>query len=83
LPASAASPERRAAYVEAVRRANPTLDPAGAFVAQADDAAYVAALAIQKAGRADRAAIRVALRQVANAPGEVVGPGEWAKRWQP
>jgi branched-chain amino acid transport system substrate-binding protein len=78
-PGSAASPERRAAYVEAFRRANPTLDPAGAFVAQAYDAAYVAALAIQKAGRADRAAIRTALRQVANPPGEVVGPGEWAK----
>jgi branched-chain amino acid transport system substrate-binding protein len=78
-PGSAASPERRAAYVEAFRRANPTLDPASAFVAQAYDATYVAALAIQKAGRADRAAIRAALRQVANAPGEVVGPGEWAK----
>ena len=55
------------------------MDPAGAFVAQAYDAAYVAALAIQKAGRADRAAIRAALREVANPPGEVVGPGEWAK----
>jgi branched-chain amino acid transport system substrate-binding protein len=78
-PGSAASPERRAAYVEAFRRANPTLDPAGAFVAQAYDAVYVAALAIQKAGRAERAAIRAALREVANPPGEVVGPGEWAK----
>lgn len=78
-PGTAAAPERRAAYEAAFRRANPAMDPAGAFVAQAYDAAYVAALAIQKAGRADRAAIRAALREVANPPGEAVGPGEWAK----
>ncbi|MFQ3622646.1 MAG: ABC transporter substrate-binding protein [Acetobacteraceae bacterium] len=81
-PGSAATPERRAAYEAAFRRANPNLDPAAAFVAQAYDAVYVAALAIQRAGRADRAAIRAALREVANPPGEVVGPGEWARARQ-
>ncbi len=37
------------------------------------------ALAIEKAGSTDRTAIKDALRFVANAPGEIVGPGEWAK----
>ena len=55
------------------------MDPAGAFVAQSYDATYVAALAIQKAGQAEKAAIKAALRDVSAAPGEVIGPGEWAK----
>ncbi len=78
-PGSAATPERRAAYEAAFRRANAAMDPGAAFVAQAYDAAYLFALAIQAAGSADRAAIRGALRNVANAPGEVVGPGEFAR----
>jgi branched-chain amino acid transport system substrate-binding protein len=78
-PGTAASPERRAAYEAAFRRANPQMDPGAAFVAQGYDAAYVIALAIQAANSADRAAIRGALRTVANAPGEVVGPGEFAR----
>jgi branched-chain amino acid transport system substrate-binding protein len=78
-PGTAASPERRAAYEAAFRRANPTMDPGAAFVAQAYDAAYVIALAIQAAGNAQRGAIAGALRTVANAPGEVVGPGEFAR----
>lgn len=78
-PGTAASPERRAAYEAAFRRANPQMDPGAAFVAQGYDAAYVIALAIQAANSADRAAIRGALRTVANAPGEIVGPGEFAR----
>jgi branched-chain amino acid transport system substrate-binding protein len=78
-PGTAASPERRAAYEAAFRRANPQLDPGAAFVAQGYDAAYVIALAIQAANSAERAAIRGALRSVANAPGEIVGPGEFAR----
>ncbi|WP_135465895.1 ABC transporter substrate-binding protein [Crenalkalicoccus roseus] len=78
-PGTAAAPEQRRKYEEAFRRANPNLDPGAAFVAQAYDAAYVIALAIQRAGAPDRAAIRGALREVANAPGEVVGPGEFAR----
>jgi branched-chain amino acid transport system substrate-binding protein len=81
-PGTAAAPERRAAYEAAFRRANPNLDPGAAFVAQAYDAAYVIALAIQAAGSADRAAIRQNLRTVANAPGEIVGPGEFARARQ-
>lgn len=81
-PGSAASPERRSAYEAAYRRANANLDPGAAFVAQAYDAAYVIALAIQAAGNADRAAIRGALRGAASAPGEVVGPGEFARARQ-
>jgi branched-chain amino acid transport system substrate-binding protein len=43
------------------------------------DAAMIMALAIEKAGTADGTAIRDALREVANAPGEIVGPGDFAK----
>lgn len=49
------------------------------FVDQTYDATMLLALAIEKAGSTDRTAIRDALRSVSNAPGEVVGPGEWAK----
>ncbi|KZK94467.1 MULTISPECIES: ABC transporter substrate-binding protein [unclassified Pseudovibrio] len=49
------------------------------FVDQAYDATMLIALAIQQAGSTDRAAVKNALRSVANAPGEIVGPGEWAK----
>lgn len=78
-PGTAAAPEQRRRYEEAFRRANPSMDPAGAFVAQSYDATYVAALAIQRSGRAEKAAIRAALREVSAPPGEIVGPGEWAK----
>jgi branched-chain amino acid transport system substrate-binding protein len=37
------------------------------------------ALAIEKAGVADRSKISAALREVASAPGEIIRPGEWAK----
>ena len=39
----------------------------------------ILALAAEKAGSTDRAAIAGAIRDVANAPGEVILPGEWAK----
>ncbi|MDP6342416.1 MAG: ABC transporter substrate-binding protein, partial [Alphaproteobacteria bacterium] len=50
-----------------------------AFTAQSYDATMLIALAIQKAGSTDRTKVRDSLRAVANAPGEVVGPGDWAK----
>ena len=50
-----------------------------AFVDQTYDATFLALLAIEKAGSADRAKMAAALRDVASAPGEKVGPGEWAK----
>lgn len=43
------------------------------------DAAMIMALAIEKAGVAEGPAVRDALREVTNAPGEPVGPGEFAK----
>ena len=54
--------------------------PAGdPFVANGYDATFMMALAIEKAGSADRDGIAAALREIANAPGEVVLPGEWEK----
>lgn len=52
------------------------------FVDQTYDATFLVALAIEKAGSADRGKISQALRDIASAPGEVVGPGEWAKAKQ-
>jgi branched-chain amino acid transport system substrate-binding protein len=49
------------------------------FIGQVYDSVMLAALAIQQAGSSDRTKVRDALRQVANAPGEPVGPGDWAK----
>lgn len=50
-----------------------------AFVDQTYDATFMSALAIEKAGSADRTKIAAALRAVASGKGEVVRPGEWAK----
>jgi branched-chain amino acid transport system substrate-binding protein len=50
-----------------------------AFVDQTYDATFLALLAVEKAGSADRTKMAAALRDVASAPGEKVGPGEWAK----
>ena len=49
------------------------------FIRETYDATMLLALAIEKAGSADRTAIRDALRAVANPPGEIVLPGDWAK----
>ena len=54
-------------------------DPAAPYAAHGYDATFLVALAIEKAGAADRGKISAALREVANAPGEVIHPGEWAK----
>lgn len=53
--------------------------PPKPFIDTSYDAAYVLALAVQKAGTTDSRAVRDALRDVANAPGVKVLPGEWAK----
>ena len=55
------------------------LDPAAPFAAQAYDAAFLLALAIEKNGMAERSGLSAALREVASAPGEVIMPGEWSK----
>ncbi|MGF1500827.1 MAG: ABC transporter substrate-binding protein [Paracoccaceae bacterium] len=66
-----------AAFAEAFAEAGG--DPLAPYAAHSYDATFVLALAIQKAGTTDRAAIGPALRAVASAPGEVIRPGEWAK----
>jgi branched-chain amino acid transport system substrate-binding protein len=54
-------------------------DPASIFVQQSYDAAFLLALAIEKAGSTDRTKIKDALRFVAGPPGIKIGPGEWKK----
>ena len=53
--------------------------PEAPYAAHGYDAVFLVALAIEKAGSADRAKIKDALRAVASGPGEVIRPGEWAK----
>ena len=49
------------------------------FISEAFDAAVVLALAIEHADSADGDAIKNSMREVANAPGERVGPGDIAR----
>ncbi len=55
------------------------IDPAGTYVPQAYDAAFLLALAIEKNGSASREGVSAALREVSSAPGEKILPGEWTK----
>ena len=57
-------------------------DPSSLFVSEAFDAAVILALAIAEAGSEDGDDIKAAMRDVANAPGEKVGPGDLAKALQ-
>ena len=57
-------------------------NPGGPFTAESYDAAALIALAIQAGGSADRASIMANVLNVANAPGEVILPGELAKGLQ-
>lgn len=66
-----------ALYAEAATAAG--MDPAGSFVAQSYDAAFLLALAIQKNGSDSREGLSAALREVSSEPGEVILPGEWEK----
>jgi len=54
-------------------------DPVAPYAAHGYDASFLLALAIEKAGSADRGAISAALREVASGPGTVIRPGEWEK----
>jgi branched-chain amino acid transport system substrate-binding protein len=49
------------------------------FAANSYDATFMMALAIEHAGSADRDKIAGSLRAIANAPGEMIVPGEWSK----
>ena len=54
-------------------------DPEAPYAAHGYDVVFLTALAIEKAGAADRSKISAALRAVAGPPGEIIRPGEWAK----
>jgi branched-chain amino acid transport system substrate-binding protein len=58
------------------------LDPSSSYTGESYDAAALIALAIQKAGSADRTAIKDAMLSVANGPGEPILAGELAKGLQ-
>ena len=68
------------AFVAAAEAAG--VDPDGSFRRESYDAAALIALAAQKAGSTDRTAIRDAMLDVANGPGEAILPGELAKGLQ-
>ena len=53
--------------------------PAAPFAAQGYDAVMLLALAIQHSGATDRGGILSSLRAISGPPGEIVGPGDWAK----
>jgi ABC-type branched-subunit amino acid transport system substrate-binding protein len=53
--------------------------PPKPFIDTAYDATWVLALAAQAAGSTDGVAVRDALRDVANPPGEQILPGDWKK----
>ncbi len=55
------------------------IDPSAVFAAQAYDAAFLVALAIEQNGSAEREGLSEALRSVAMEPGEIILPGEWEK----
>ncbi|MBL7004843.1 MAG: ABC transporter substrate-binding protein [Gammaproteobacteria bacterium] len=67
----------KAPFVKAAKAAG--MDPEAVFSAQAYDAAFLIALAIEAAGSDDRAAIAKTIRKVASAPGVTILPGEWKK----
>ena len=69
--------ESYTAFAEAFEAAGH--DPEAPYVSHGYDVAFLMALAIEKAGAADRGRVSAALREVANAPGMVIRPGEWAK----
>ena len=58
------------------------LDPSSSYTGESYDAAALIALAMQKAGSTDRAAIAAAVTEVANAPGEKILAGDLARGLQ-
>ncbi|MCB2057405.1 MAG: ABC transporter substrate-binding protein [Novosphingobium sp.] len=76
----AAADHDRSAYKHWAQFADAAgVKPAGPYVANAYDAAFLMALAIEAAGNADRAKIAKALRAVSGPPGVRILPGEFAK----
>jgi branched-chain amino acid transport system substrate-binding protein len=72
--------EGSAKFAEAATAAG--LDPTSSYTGESYDAAALIALAMQKAGSTDRTAIRDAILEVANGPGEQVIAGDLAKGLQ-
>ena len=54
-------------------------NPDDIFISEAFDAAVIVALAIEKADSDDPNMVKMAMRDVANPPGEIVGPGDLPK----
>lgn len=54
-------------------------NPDDIFISEAFDAAAIVALAIEKADSDDPNMVKMAMREVANPPGEIVGPGDLPK----
>ncbi len=54
-------------------------DPLSPYTAHGYDAAFLLALAMEHAGSTDRGKLASSLRAVAQAPGEIIRPGEWSK----
>ncbi|MBZ0216422.1 MAG: ABC transporter substrate-binding protein, partial [Fimbriimonadaceae bacterium] len=52
-------------------------NPQAPYAAHGYDATFLIALAIEKAGSADRSLISAALREVAGPPGVIIRPGQW------
>jgi branched-chain amino acid transport system substrate-binding protein len=65
------------AYVAVTEGSN--VAPDGVYSTNSYDSVFLLALAIQKNGSAEREGVAAALREVANAPGETIRPGEWTK----
>lgn len=73
------SPELPGADIFAEAAKGAGFDPNAVFAAQAYDAAFILALAVEKNGSDSREGLAEAVRAVATAPGEVILPGEWEK----
>ena len=82
--ASASDEEGKAfqTFATAHKKRDQDSDPRSPYVAQGYDATILLGLAIEHAGSADRDKIARSLRAVASGPGEVVGPGDFAKAVQ-
>lgn len=72
--------EGSAKFAEVAKAAG--LDPSSSYTGESYDAGALIALAAQKAGSVDRTAIRDAMLDVANGPGEQILAGELAKGLQ-
>lgn len=79
---AAADPDNAAYQTFAEDYAKTGHDPSAPYASHGYDATMLMALAIQKAGSADKAAIAKALTELNDPNGEKVGPGEWEKARQ-